>query len=131
MMAFVAAEAQSTSPRFGTKKNEDNTYRVLTAGYFIPAQTATITLTPARFNNIIALPSMTLSPVVNFTNTAAYVGDNVTIISGASAATRTVTLGGNVVTTASTYTIGSGKQAVITFIFDGVNYLEKSRSIQP
>lgn len=125
------ALAQSTSPRFGVLKNQDNTGRGLTYGYLAPTITATTVIAPNKFDNTYAIPSLTLSPIINFTVTSANAADRTVLIIGASAATRTVTFGGSVVTSATTMTVGSGKKATASFIFDGANYIEVSRTVQP
>lgn len=122
------AIAQSTVPRFGITKNNDNTGRVLTYGYLAPTQSATMVITPGKYDNLYALNTLTLSPVIQFTATAGYLGDRVTIIALASGATRTITMQGSVLYSASTFTIADGKKSTIQFIFDGAKYVETART---
>jgi len=121
--------AQSTSPRWGSgPPTNDNTGRVLTYSYLPVAVTSTaVTVSPKTYNTTCVVATGTISPTITFTNTGAYAGDVVTIITTA-AASNTVTLAGTQLHTASTYTLASGKQFVITFIYDGTNYNEVSRS---
>lgn len=124
----LSVSAQQTRPRFGVTKNEDNTGRVVTYGYLAPTVTATTVIAPNKYDNLYVLSTGTISPVVNFTTTASYVGDRVTIITLATGATSTVTLGGNVLTSASTYTVASTKKSTIQFVFDGSKFVEISRT---
>lgn len=122
------AVAQKTYPRFGITSNNDNTGRVLNWGYLAPTQSATMVISPNKYDNLYALNTLTLSPVVQFTATNGYLGDRITIIAVASAATRTITMQGSVLNSASTFTIASGKKSTIQFIFDGANYVETART---
>lgn len=126
----VSVSAQSTSPRFGTTKNNDNTGRVITYGWQAPTVTATTVITPNKSVNYYSMPTLTLSPVINFTVSASSAGDELTILTSASAATRTITLAGNV-KSAGTYTLGSGKTGSLHFVFNGANYVEVSRFAEP
>src|ERR1700752_2706398 len=119
--------AQTTTPRFGITKNTDNAGRVITYAYSAPAITATTVITPKNYDNLYAINCGTLSPAINFTATSAYLGDRVTFITTATASS-TITLGGNVLTSASTYTVASGKYSTITFVFNGANFAEVSRT---
>lgn len=131
LVLLLAAGFTVSAQRFGTTKNADNTGRGLTYGYLAPVVSATTVIAPLYYNTTYSTPSLTLSPTYSLVSTNAKTADNVTFIVGASAATRTVTLAGKVVTSASTFTVGSGKQATIGFIYDGTNYVEKFRTIQP
>lgn len=131
--AFVAsATAQSTSPRFGTAKNQDNTgralnYKLITVTDAAGADSATlVTNAWETVVKVAALDSITFkSPVV----TNAYYGDNlVLIISGTSG--DLVKFTGSNWASAGTATLSSGAVAIIRFRFNGTKWVEESRVVQ-
>lgn len=125
-LTVAVSNAQSTSPRFGTTPNKDNTGRVITYGFTAPSQSTTVHYTPNKGVNVLSIQSLTLSPTVNFTVTSSYAGDMVYALIGATSASRTVTFAGGV-KSAGTFTLGSGKVGSATFIFNGTNYVEVGR----
>lgn len=132
-VAFITClSAQSTLPRYGTKKNEDNTGRVLNYGFLTPIPTATMNFAPNYYSTLVTVSSLTLSPTYSFVATNGYAADNLTIVTSATSQ-QTVTLAGAVTVTgaASTYTIGAGKTSIINFLFSGGKYIELDRAIQP
>lgn len=132
LVAFTAVNAQSTSPRFGTTKNSDNTGRVLTYKLVSVTDAAgadSVTIAPNAWETIYkvaALDSITFkSPVV----TNSYYGDQVTLqITGTSGDLIKFT-GSNWVST-GTATLSSGLNAIITFRFNGTKWVEQSRVVQ-
>ncbi len=134
----VSAFAQSTSPRFGTTKNRDNTGRVLTYATVTTADEAgndTIAFTPNAWETIVR-PSANLTDSVNIkaTLTNCYLGDYLTVI-----VTKGTTNGAvrfpsaYFITSTSTQrvTITANKTAVIKFQFNGVKFIEIARLVQP
>lgn len=126
------AVAQSTSPRFGTTSNKDNTYRTLTNKLVTVTDAAgadSVTLAPNGFNNIInvsALDSLTFkSPTV----TKCFLGDKMTLLVTGTSGDKLKFTGSNWVS-AGTATLSAGLKAVITFIFDGAKWVEASRVVQ-
>lgn len=129
----LAVIAQSTSPRFGTAKNQDNTGRVLTYTYVSVTDAAgadSVTATPAAFETIYRVSltdSLTMSqPVV----TKSYAGDNITIIASAASGTPKLKFYGSYWQTAGTATLSTGLRAVIKLVFDGSKWVEASRVVQ-
>jgi|ERR1700751_210320 len=130
--------AQSTTPRFGITPNADNTYRTLTNGYAsVTTTTATAVLVqrPRHFNTIYKIGTLTHALTDSMYVTDAFVGDQVTFIFNADTLTagRVVTFG-NHIASAGTLTVPNSKsshsgEATITFIFDGVRWTEKGRTI--
>lgn len=128
-------EAQSTSPRFGTRAAEDNTYRKMTLGYTSITDAAafdSLRIAPTRFNNIYRV-ALTDSFRFGFpTVTRCFAGDELTIIaSGASGNKVTfTTTAGTTWRTAGTATLSTNARAVLKFIFDGAVWVEVSRVVQ-
>lgn len=132
-LAFaIGADAQSTSPRFGTTKNSDNTGRVLTYKLVTVTDAAgadSVTIAPNAWETIYkiaALDSLVLkSPNVK----TSYYGDQITlIVTGTSG--DTVGFTGTNWVSAGTITLSSGLKAIVTFRFDGAKYVEQSRVVQ-
>lgn len=126
------AVAQSTSPRFGTVSNKDNTFRTLTNKLVTVTDAAgadTVTLATTGYNNLIkiaALDSLTLgSPTV----TKCFLGDQMTLLVTGTSGDKLKFTGSNWVS-AGTATLSSGLKAVITFIFDGAKWVESGRVVQ-
>ena len=126
-----AVNAQSTSPRFGTTKNADNTGRVLTYKVVTVTDAAgadSVTIAPNAFETIykvVALDSITFkSPSV----TNSYYGDQVTLqVTGTSG--DLVKFTGTNWVSAGTATLSSGLNAIITFRFNGTKWVEQSRVV--
>lgn len=127
------ANAQSTSPRFGTTTGSDNTGRVLTYKY----QTVTdasgadsTTLNPNAWKTIVrvALTDSIYfkSPVV----TRSFAGDQLVIVASSSASGKKVKFAGTNFITAGTATTSTNNRAVITLIFDGSKWVESGRIVQ-
>lgn len=126
----LAVCAQATAPRFGTAKNQDNTGRALTYGYTQPAYAAIIAVAPAKYENVFAVATLTGALTVNTTTTNSKVCDYMTLILAANSTSRVVTFSNNIVSTGTLGVLAS-KQATIRFIFDGVNWVELCRTVQP
>jgi hypothetical protein len=132
----IGLTAQTTVPRFGIDKHNDNTGRVLTYGYLTPTFTTTLKVTPNAYETIVATASLTGACTINATVTSCYAGDKLTFILQADTLTagRVVTLGGNFVYKASgsTITVAANKRATISFIFDpnSLKFVELTRTVQ-
>jgi hypothetical protein len=124
-----ASVAQSTTPRFGTTPNKDNTGRVLTYSYSAPAYASTITVAPKHFETIYKVDSLTGNPSVVTTLTNAYAGDRITFIFAAKGAARTVTFSTGM-TPSATLVVDSAQVATATFMFSGSKFVEVSRAKQ-
>lgn len=120
-----------TTPRFGTTpENKDNTARVLTYDYQTPAYAATLAIAPKYYKTVVKPATLTGAMTVNATETDSHACDELVFIFTADGTARTVTFGTNFVS-AGTLTAAISKQTVIRFIYDGANYVEMGRFVQP
>jgi hypothetical protein len=135
----VNLNAQSTSPRWGSgPPSNDNTGRVLT--YAVQSVTTTTATSvayqkPKAWKTVIKVGTLQHALTDSLSVTNAYLGDEVTFIFKADTLTagRVVTFGNNI-RSAGTLTVPNNKsshsgQATATFVFDGVYWTEKSRTI--
>ena len=131
IIAFVSVNAQSTSPRWGSAKNEDNTGAVLTWKY--------VTLTDAVGADSVIIAPGAYTSVYKFTVVDSiyfktpvlknsYVGDNVILVAGGTSGGK-IKFSSTNLTTSGTATLSSGGKAVIKFIFDGAKWVESDRSV--
>ncbi len=130
--------AQSTTPRFGIAKNQDNTGRVLTYALATTNDAAgndTISITPNAWETILR-PSSNLTDSVNIRAylTKAKLGDYLTVIinkgSGAGGVRFMSTYFVNDVST-NRYTIAASKTNIFKFQFNGVKWIMIGKTIQP
>lgn len=132
--AFVLS-AQSTSPRFGTTANSDNTGRVITYGTATVTPTSTMVTIPAQktFYKMVTVASVSISPTFTAAISSSYKADQMDLVILAEATgTRTITLSTNfIANAATTQTLAASKQATFRFVFDGSKWVEVARSIQP
>ena len=129
---------QYTTPRFGTAKNQDNTARVLTYKFISTADAAgadTVKFSPNAYTTI-SRPSAALrvSDSIQYSitsTTTSYVGDKIECQFLAGAGTCKVKfIGSNWKAGSGTTTLSmsSGTRASISFVFDGVYWIEVSRT---
>lgn len=126
------AQAQSTSPRFGTTPGRDNTYRTLTNGYTAITDAVaadTSTLYPAKFNSYYRISLVDSLYMASPTITKSYAGDNITLIVSGASGTKLKFAGSNW-QSAGTATLSSGANAILTFVFSGTKWVESSRVVQ-
>jgi hypothetical protein len=142
LFAFAATttQAQFTTPRYGITKGADNTFRSLGGLKWDAtndqAGADTVKLTPNSFMTIVR-PSQTLiasdSIQYQISSTAtSYVGDEITFCFLAGAGTcKAKFIGSNwkVGSGTTTLSLTSGLRGTITFIFDGVYWIEVSRTV--
>ncbi len=128
----TAVQAQSTSPRFGTAKNQDNTARVLTfktQSLTDAAGADSATIEPNAWHTIVqvaALDSFTLkSPTV----TNCSYGDQLVIYVTGTSGDKLKFTGTNWASS-GTATLSSVAKAIIEFFFDGAKWTEKTRTVQ-
>lgn len=125
--------AQSDSTRFKTRTTENNTYRVLTlSSTTVTPVTATVTI-PAltKFTNYVSVATTSLSPTFTANVSSSYYGDQMNLFVKANATgTRTITLGTNLIVTATTQTVAASKKALFTFMFDGSKWVETARCVE-
>ena len=124
--------AQSTSPRFGTVPNDDNTGRTLTYYYFTPTDVGfkdTAKITPHGFETFIQ-PTDSIKDTIVFRayNTSSYVCDRMEAqFVGANAGTnKKIIFGTGFSGPNTTISITSKTAYHITFIFDGNAWRETS-----
>ena len=125
--------AQSTSPRFGTLKNQDNTGRIL--NYKL------VTITDATGNDSISISPNAYTTIYNITLKDSlclkqpnvknsYLGDNIKIILSAASGTPFLKINGTKFKAVYKATLSTNLRGVIELVFDGVNWIETGRWIQ-
>lgn len=107
----------------------DNTGRVITLGSYEPAYVATLSITPNASKTFVNPATLTGAMTVNCVDTLCQKYDEITFILKSDTTSRTVTFGTNFVS-AGTIAPAISKSATITFIYDGTNFVEKSRAVQ-
>lgn len=130
LFAFAnLAIAQSTSPRFSTTKNGDNTGRVLVYNYAPITFANVLYETPNAFETTYKIGTLTHALTDSMSVTKAHVCDLVTFLFLCDTLTagRVVTFGTNL-KSAGTLTVAKNKRASATFVFDGVYWVERSRA---
>ena len=129
--ACLATSAQSTAPRWGLGNNGDNTGRALNYRYAVVTDTAGADTTVIRSRawetivRVNLLDSLSVSPVL----TNAYAGDRLIFLATGTSGDKLKFVGSNWIS-AGAATLSSGLRAVVTFIFDGTKWVEKSRVVQ-
>ena len=131
IIAIVSVNAQSTSPRWGSAKNEDNTGAVLTWKYVALADAIgadSVILSPNAYNSVykIALTDSVYfkSPVLK----NSYVGDNLILVANGASGAK-IKFSSTLLVTSGTATLSSGGKAIIKFIFDGAKWVESDRAV--
>lgn len=124
--------AQSTSPRFGTVPNDDNTGRTLTYSYFTPTDVGfkdTAKITPHGFETFIQ-PTDSIKDTIVFHayNTRSYVCDRIEaqFVGANAGSNKKIIFGAGFSGPNTTISISSKTAYHITFIFDGVAWRETS-----
>lgn len=130
VLAICAITFTASAQRFGTGlANQDNTGRQLTYGSLAPAYSATITIAPRMYETIIKPATLTGAMTVNANEGGAKKYDRLVFIFTSDGTGRVVTFGTNFIVY-GTLTLIASKQGTVTFIYDGTNYVELSRTIQ-
>lgn len=129
--ALQYAQAQFTTPRFGTPPSGDNTGRQLTYSYATPTYGATKGVQPNAYETIIKMGKLTGAQTDTVSVLSSHVGDKLIYIfeSDTASAGHVVTFGTNFVPSA-TLTVDSAQKATCSFIFDGVKFIETARAKQ-
>ena len=133
MSISLAMFAQSTSPRFGTLKNQDNTGRILNYK-LVTVTDATgadsLSIVPNAYTTIYKVTlkdSLTFkAPVVTYCN----LGDKIEIICTATTGTPFLKFYGTNWLTAGKATLSTNLRGVINLVFDGAKWVEVGRYIQ-
>ena len=129
----IAMYGQSTSPRFGTLKNQDNTgrvlnYKVVTVTDVTGADSTVVSSNAyTTIYNVTLKDSLTLKqPIV----TNCYFGDKIEIILTAPSGTPFLKFYGSNWKTAGKATLSTGLKGIIELVFDGAKWIEEGRYIQ-
>lgn len=128
----TATFSQSTSPRFGTLKNQDNTGRAVTYKYQSIKDAAgadSANVAPSAYQTIVRVALVDSFTLKNPTVTQCYSGDVVKVVVSGASGNKLKIVGANWIS-AGTATLSSGARAVISFIFDGSKFVELSRVVQ-
>lgn len=128
----VAAFSQSTSPRFGTLKNQDNTYRVLTlkkAAIVDAAGNDTLSVNPNAFRTYVTCTAVDSFSVKIGSVATSYFGDNLQLIVSGTSGKIVKFVGANLLT-AGTATLSTNGRVIVTFVFDGAKWVESARVAQ-
>lgn len=131
IIAIVSVNAQSTSPRWGSAKNEDNTGAVLTWKYTTVSDAIgadSVIIAPNAYTSVY---KFTVVDSIYFKTPVlknSYLGDNISLIATGSTGGKIKFASTNLVTS-GTATLSSGGKAVIKFIFDGAKWIESDRSV--
>jgi len=117
------------TPRFGTRASDDNTGRVAVYKALEPAYAATLSIKPNASKTYLKPATLTGAITVNCVVTFCAKYDELVVILTSDTTSRTVTFGTNFIS-AGTIAPAISKQATITFVYDGVNFVEKCRAVQ-
>jgi len=131
----LASFGQFQTPRFGLFANEGNTGASLTYKTVKKAFAATDSINPNAYYTFYQnTDSLRGAKTVKAKVTNAHLGDKLEMefVSDTLAAGRVITFSTGFITTTSggTITAKKSKKAIICFIFDGVAWIEESRSVQ-
>ena len=128
-----AANAQTTTPRFGTTADKDNTYRNLTNGYTALTDAAgadSSTLVPKYYNSMYTITLVDSFTLKSPTVTNCFLGDRLTLLLTAASGTPKLKFTGSNWLGAGTATLSTNLRSVIQFIFDGAKWVETGRYTQ-
>lgn len=115
------------SARKTSGANQDNTFRDLTQESLQPAYAATLSPVITASKTIIGPVALTGALTLDPSISQSYIGDEIeAIFTNGTVGILAVTLGANV-DSAGAASVAAGKKGVITLIFDGAKWVEKSR----
>lgn len=117
------------TPRFGIVASDDNTGRVLVLKALEPAYAATLSIKPNASKTYLKPTTLTGAMTVNCVETNCAKYDELVVILTSDTTSRTVTFGTNFIS-AGTIAPAISKQATITFVYDGTNFVEVCRAVQ-
>lgn len=126
LLAFTAS-----AQRFGTAKNQDKTGRVMTYDYSAVTFASVLHHKPNASETFYKIGKLTGALTDSISITNAKVCDKVVLMFECDTLTagRVVTFGTNYVS-AGTLTVDKNQKATISFVFDGVAFVETSRAKQ-
>lgn len=110
--------------------NKDNTARLYDFEIFEPAVAATIDVAPDASEAFVHITGIDQDITLNLNKTNAKDLDKITVIleDVADATSRTITFGGDAVST-GTISVGNDGKSTATFVYDGTNYVETGRAV--
>lgn len=132
---IAASYAQSTSPRFGTAANQDNTGRVLTYNLVAVTDVAgsdTVYVQANAYNTYYKVASLDSVTFKIKSVTKACFGDKISILAQATSGSPKIKFyeTNNLLLTAGTATMSSKRRIAITLWFDGAKWIEAGRIVQ-
>jgi hypothetical protein len=133
ILAPTFASAQTTVPRFGITKNNDNTGRVLNYKYTTVTDATGADSYVCVANAWTTIYRIVLTDGITFTNptvTNCAAGDNLIIVASAASGTPALAFSGANWIGAGTMTMTTRLRGVIKFIFDGAKWVETGRYVQ-
>lgn len=130
--ASFAVNAQSTSPRWGTGANNDNTGRVLTYAYKSITDAAgadSTQLVNTAYSTTVRVALVDSFYFKNPNVTKSYASDRLVIVASGASGTKLKFNNTNFIS-AGTATLSTNGRAVISFVFDGAKWVEDGRYVQ-
>lgn len=121
--------AASTTPRFGNPPSNDNTGRQITQRYLNPVYAASIALNITEKETTVAFQTLTGALALSVVTTNSFLGDILTCLFLSDGTGRTITFGAGFAVSAATLALTASKKGSITFMFDGVHFVEQGRCI--
>lgn len=128
----ITSFAQSTLPRFGTKSNQDNTFRTLPLHFFAIRDTTgfdSVNVRPSGYENIYTIHLLDSFSIATPVIVTSFCGDKIQFQVQGASGTKLQFKGSNWITT-GTATLSTKGRAIIDFVFDGTNYTEVTRTVQ-
>lgn len=126
LCAITFIGAQSTSPRFGTLKNQDNTGRILTYGYIAPAYAATYTITTNAYETTVKMGTLTGAQTLVAAVGSCHVTDKLILVLTADGTNRIVTFSTGFSSAAGSITVGSSTSITVYFTFNGTAWVQST-----
>jgi hypothetical protein len=128
----MASFAQSTTPRYGIAKNQDNTGNTITLGYKAITDATgadSVSIYPGFYQNNYRVTLVDSLCFKLGTLGGSYAGDNIKIIASGASGTIVKFTGANFLTSGKA-TLSTNGRAVIDLVFDGAYWVEANRTIQ-
>jgi hypothetical protein len=119
------AIGQSTTPRFGTAANQDNTGRMLTWGYKSKAYQAVDTIKSRVYDYTYKVGTLTGALTLKAVVTGNYLGDRLNILFTDDGSGRVITFSTGF-SSGGTLTMQASSKATVYFVFNGVGWYQLS-----
>jgi hypothetical protein len=121
------AFSQSTVPRFGIAKGQDNTGRVTNYALISKAYAATDVIKANASETIVKIAPITGAVTYTANVTNCNLGDKMVLLLTSDASVRVVTLSTGFSTSKGTLTTVASTKYTLLFVFDGVAWVETGR----